>query len=49
MECRNSKPPVKPAAGNLNLININHDTALMKINRMSKQYSVDNDFSVSRF
>jgi len=26
---------------------INHDMALMKTNRMSKQYSVGNDFSLS--
>jgi hypothetical protein len=28
-------------------MNINHATALTKINRMSKQYSTGNDFSVS--
>jgi hypothetical protein len=47
MECRNSKPSVKHLAENLNLLNINHDPALTKINRMSQQYSVGNDFSVS--
>jgi len=47
MECRNSKPPVKHSAENLNLMNIYHDTVLTKITRMSRQYSVGNDFSVS--
>lgn len=47
MECRNSKPPFNHSAENLNLMNINRDTALTKINSMSKQYSVSNDFSVS--
>jgi hypothetical protein len=47
MECRNSKPPVNHSAEKLNLMYINHDMALTKINRMSKQYSVGNDFSVS--
>lgn len=40
MECRNSKPPVKHSAENLNLMNTYHDTVLTKITRMSKQYSV---------
>jgi len=46
MECRNSKPPFNHLAENLNLMNINRDTVLTRINRMSKQYSVGNDFSV---